>query len=68
MSNQINKVALSTLRVFFLIIILVFAIWGCYTYKVWQKGRFGDAQLMEYQQNRQIAFEETQARLETLGY
>jgi regulator of protease activity HflC (stomatin/prohibitin superfamily) len=38
--------------------------WGLPTYKVWQKEKSGQAQLMEARQNRQIQIEEAQANLE----
>ena len=48
-----------------LIGLIPLAMWGVPTYKVWQKGKSGEAQLMEARQNRQIMIEEAQARLES---
>ncbi len=46
-------------------LILFFSLFWVYpVYKVWQKDKAGEAQLMEAKQNRQIQIEEAQANLE----
>lgn len=50
--------------IIFLVSIVALGMWGVPTYKVWQKDKSGEAQLMEARQNRQIVIEEAQARLE----
>lgn len=64
MNETAANFTFGTLGIFFLIGIISLGMWGCPTYKVWQKGKAGEAQLMEARQNRQISIEEAQARLE----
>lgn len=55
---------IATALALILLILVVFGLWGCPKYRVWQQGMEGEAELSRAQQNRQIAIQEAQAKKE----
>lgn len=45
-------------------VLIASGMWGCPTYKVWQQGLEGQAELRRAEQNRKIKVEEAKAKLE----
>lgn len=54
----------STLSVVLIISIIVVCMWGCPKYSVYQQTMTGEAELRRATQNRQIAVQEAQAKME----
>ncbi len=54
-----------TIGMFFLIGLIILGLWGCPTYRVWQKELSGKAELKEADWNRQIAIREAEAKKES---
>lgn len=48
-----------------LIVVGAFILWGCPTYRVWQRGMQGQAELKQAESNRKIATLEAQAKQES---
>jgi regulator of protease activity HflC (stomatin/prohibitin superfamily) len=46
------------------LILISALLYGCPTYRVWQQGKEGEAELKKAQQNRQITIQEAQAKKE----
>lgn len=57
-------VVLSLVGVFFIILLIPFAMWGCPKYGIYRRTLGGEAQLREAEWNRQIAVKEAQAKQE----
>ena len=48
--------------------VIIFGMWGCPRYNVWQQGLAGQAELRRAEQNRQIAVQEALAHFESAKY
>lgn len=55
---------LGTLAAWLFFAFLLFALWGCPTYRVWQQEMEGKAEFAKAEQNRRIRIEEARANLE----
>lgn len=47
------------------VVVILFGMWGCPQYNVWEAGLSGQAELRKAEQNRQIAIEEAKAKKES---
>lgn len=47
-----------------LVLLTIAFMWGCPTYNVWEQGKVGEASLHRAEQDRQIAVQEAQAKME----
>ena len=56
--------AIVTGALFAITMLATLAMWGCPTYKVWQRELAGKAQLAEAEWNRQIEVQEAEAKME----
>lgn len=54
----------STFAVLVLIGLVILSLWGCPTYNVWHQKMVGEAELSRAKQNRQIAVQEAQAKMD----
>lgn len=59
-----SPVFLGTLVAWLFLAFLVFGLWGCPTYRVWQQEMEGKAEFAKAEQNRRIRIEEARANLE----
>ncbi len=55
---------IGTASAWILIAVICLGFWGCPHYHVWQQGLAGEAELMRAQQNRKIAINEAEAKME----
>ena len=55
---------LGTLVAWLFLAFIVFGLWGCPTYRVWQQEMEGKAEFAKAEQNRRIRIEEARANLE----
>src|SRR5690606_15374594 len=59
-----SPVFLGTLVAWFFLAFIIFGLWGCPTYRVWQQEMEGKAEFAKAEQNRRIRIEEARANLE----
>lgn len=58
-------IGIASLVIFVLIGLITLGMWGCPTYKVWERKKSGEAELSKAQYNRQIAVAEARAKMES---
>jgi hypothetical protein len=59
-----SPVFLGTVVAWLFLAFIVFGLWGCPTYRVWQQEMEGKAEFAKAEQNRRIRIEEARANLE----
>jgi len=59
-----SPIVLGTVFTLIFIVLIVFGLWGCPTYRVWQQEMEGKAEFAKAEQNRRIKSEEAKAYLE----
>lgn len=59
-----SPVFLGTLVAWLFLAFIIFGLWGCPTYRVWQQEMEGKAEFAKAEQNRRIRIEEARANLE----
>lgn len=59
-----SPVLAGTFLAWLFIVLIVFGLWGCPTYRVWQQEMEGKAEFAKAEQNRRIKIEEAKAYLE----
>ena len=65
MDEGVQKMGCMGILLFCGLLVLLFGMWGCPQYNVWQAGLSGQAELRRAEQNRQIAIEEAKAKKES---
>ena len=65
MDEGVQKMGCMGILLFCGLLVLLFGMWGCPQYNVWEAGLSGQAELRRAEQNRQIAIEEAKAKKES---